>query len=158
MVALMENIKIDYLFSHPEEIGTVAGWEYAQWGRKNGKSLDSIIEKTRAKANKNRIPLTLLAFKGATPVGCVALWENDLESRKDIRPYMAILYVVPLQRGQGIGTKLVEAAIREAKALGEKKLYLITDLAGFYEALGWVFESHEYNGRERVRLYSYVVR
>ncbi|MEZ5404601.1 MAG: GNAT family N-acetyltransferase [Verrucomicrobiia bacterium] len=53
-------------------------------------------------------------------------------------PWLACVYVPEIYRGQGIGKKMVQAAINEARRLSFKKLYLWTDQAKtFYEAMGW---------------------
>ena len=48
------------------------------------------------------------------------------------------MVVVPDRRGQGIGSLLVRAMAREAKALGFERLWFGTDGPGFYERLGAV--------------------
>lgn len=69
----------------------------------------------------------------------VALKICDLESRADLTPWLASLYVDKKHRNQGIGTQLVHAIEQEAVKLGVKKLFLFTPgTESFYARLGWV--------------------
>lgn len=65
-----------------------------------------------------------------------ALWSSGLES------YLAELYVVPDQRGHGLGRALMEAALHEARERGADTMDLGTsedDVAArrLYESLGF---------------------
>jgi GNAT superfamily N-acetyltransferase len=67
---------------------------------------------------------TMVLLAGAGPDGLAVLrfrpsiWTDALEC------YLAELYVAPEQRGQGVGRALMEAAIREARAAGARRLNL----------------------------------
>lgn len=152
------NLRIYNLVEHKKYIPTVAKWVYDEWSSKYGERFEVTLKKTENTCNENKIPLTLIAFIDNEPVGVVALWENDLESRRDIRPYMATLYVIPEERGKGIGKKLMEAAIQKAKELGEKRIYLITNIDNLYEKFGWKLLSKEKtrHGNE-VNLYELII-
>ena len=51
---------------------------------------------------------------------------------------MAAVYVVPERRGEGIGTRLVNEVVVEARGLGTEVLYLLTtEREDFYARLGW---------------------
>jgi ribosomal protein S18 acetylase RimI-like enzyme len=89
---------------------------------------------------------TVVLVAGAEPAGVAVLrlrksiWSRALEC------YLAELYVVPAQRGEGIGRALMEAAIEFARARGADYMDLgtaETDVAArrLYESLG--FDNHE---------------
>ena len=72
------------------------------------------------------------AGTGDEVLGCVALrisWENLAEIRS--------LVVSSALRGQGWGSKLVEAALKEAGDLGLKKVFTLTVRPGFFKKLGF---------------------
>ncbi len=65
-------------------------------------------------------------------LGCAALhinWEDLAEVRS--------LAVSETAQKRGIGKKLVEACIQEARALGVAKVYALTYRPGFFEQLGF---------------------
>ncbi|MEE8546875.1 MAG: N-acetyltransferase [bacterium] len=65
-------------------------------------------------------------------LGCAALhinWEDLAEVRS--------LAVSETAQKRGIGRKLVEACIQEARALGVAKVYALTYRPGFFEQLGF---------------------
>ena len=63
----------------------------------------------------------LLASIGAEPVGCVALRRHDPETGE-----MKRLYVRSSARGHGIGRRLVEQIVIEARMIGYRRLSLDT--------------------------------
>ncbi len=53
-------------------------------------------------------------------------------------PWLAGVYVLPEQRGAGIGKMLVQRVTQEASAHNYPRYYLYTlDRESFYTALGW---------------------
>lgn len=71
-------------------------------------------------------------------IGCCALniiWENLAEIRS--------LVVESSHRGQKLGRKLVETCLSEAVTLGIYKVYTLTEVAGFFERVGFVPEEME---------------
>jgi predicted N-acetyltransferase YhbS len=87
---------------------------------------------------KNKIPLTFIAVKDTICVGTVSIVENDLTKRKDLKPWLAALFVKPEYRNQGLGLKLIYKTIKETKKLGYKKIYLRTETAGaYYKKMNW---------------------
>jgi putative acetyltransferase len=80
----------------------------------------------------------LLAFDDDQPVGCVAL-RNLVDGICEMKR----LYVEPGQRGKGVGRKLAEAIITEARVIGYKKMRLdslltLKEAAGMYRSLGFI--------------------
>lgn len=70
--------------------------------------------------------------EGGALVGCVAvdLFWSDLAEVKS-------LAVLPDRRGEGIGRKLVEAAIADARELGAARLFALTYEEDFFRRLGF---------------------
>ncbi|MDQ8734997.1 GNAT family N-acetyltransferase [Paenibacillus sp. LHD-38] len=83
------------------------------------------------------LPRFYIAIRNDTIIGTYTLLRNDLISRQDLFPWLACLYVTPQQRGNKIGSKLLRHAAQEAGKKGFQKLYLCTDIDGYYEKNGW---------------------
>jgi ribosomal protein S18 acetylase RimI-like enzyme len=91
----------------------------------------------------------LLAEDGGEAVGCVALRSLESDSGHDSEPdfgegicEMKRLYVVPEKRGTGLGRKLAERIIEEARAAGYRRMRLDTlpqmgEAARLYRSLGF---------------------
>jgi ribosomal protein S18 acetylase RimI-like enzyme len=80
-----------------------------------------------------------------------AIWSAGLEC------YLAELYVVPRQRGRGIGRALMQAALHEARARGADTMDIGVDepdLAArrLYESMGF---SHRTGGPDGPLMYVY---
>ena len=87
-----------------------------------------------------RIPLTLVALENQDCLGSVSIFENDLDIREEYTPWLASLCVKKDRRNEGIGLKLVAAAISKAKELGFDELYLRTETASnYYRKIGWSY-------------------
>ena len=56
------------------------------------------------------------------------------------------LYVLPSHRGKGIAGKLVRRAEASMRQVGASQVYLTTDLAGFWEAMGYANSGEVYEG------------
>jgi GNAT superfamily N-acetyltransferase len=147
------HIQIDHLAGHPELAETLAEWFYNEWGRSNP---DSTPEKTRAwvrdHAQRDALPLAVVALVSGVPVGAACIRATDLASRPDLGPWLGSVYVVPDHRRRGIGRQLVARAEAEAWRLGIEKLFLFTyDQEELYASLGWSFVAHcENRGRSAV--------
>lgn len=131
----------------PEHFPLVAQWNWDEWSHLlNQRSAAEFEQWLRENLQPNRVPMTLLAIEEGRPVGTVSLIDHDLEPRPELSPWLASLYVIPSERGRGLGKWLVGQAEDKARELGLKQLHLYTPgQEPFYAALGW----------ERVELYPY---
>jgi len=144
---------ITYLADYPQYLSTVAGWVFDEWGQEMpGSTLESIQVLFNLHLNRDRIPLTMLALVEWQPVGTASIFLHDMNTRMDLTPWLAAVYVLPEFRGQGIGSQLVRAIEDVATRLQLKQLYLFTpDRADFYARLGWsVLETAEYRQHSNV--------
>ncbi len=110
------------------------------------------------KTNCNKLPITYVAIENSECIGTVSLFINDLTTRMDLWPWLASLVVRHDYRNKGVGEKLINYALREAKSLGYKKVFLKTENKGsFYSKRGWKFmgkSTDKYN--QEIDLYEYT--
>ncbi len=134
-------IKIDLLKNHPEAIPTLANI----WHEVLGKiwfpelTIKEIESLTYDELHLQDEVTSFVALLDEIPVGFCTFKLKE-EFRPDLGPWLADVVVAPKHHKQGIGKKLIDAAVRYAKELGFKKLYLFTfdpTIPEYYERLGW---------------------
>ena len=121
----------------PELAAQVAAWLTTAFGYPGGLSAAALTERIlspRAPPTENFILLD-----GDTPAGTASLTREDLDSRPDLTPWLAGVYVPPDHRGRGHARALVRHVEAAARATGIGTLWLYTwTAAPLYAGLGWV--------------------
>lgn len=102
-------------------------------------SYSMAIERLKCRAlNRDKFPLTLVAFEDTLPIGMVSLVECDLSSRPHLTPWIASLVVAAPYQGRGIGRNLMSEMECHAARLGFNRVFLYTwTAANFYSKMGW---------------------
>ncbi len=142
-------VVVEHLAQHRDAVPLLAGWAQQQWGHLAPEiTLEQRTAFFARRVTPGQIPEMLVAVANGRVVGMASIVTNDLSSRPDLTPWMAAVYVMPEQRGRGIGSLLVQAILAEARWLELPRLYLITpDKMAFYARLGWrEMEKVEYRG------------
>ena len=137
---LTEMVEIVVLAERTELIPVVAGWQYNTWGLGYpGGSLAVWTDFVRERAGGIGIPMTWVALVDGRPVGCVGLLASEMATHMDLSPWLSSLYVMPEQRGRGVGGSLVRHCEGAAWRLGVDPLYAYatTTVASLYVGLGW---------------------
>ncbi|NLP49405.1 GNAT family N-acetyltransferase [Bacillus sp. RO1] len=109
---------------------------WQQWGSEENFKFyeDAILQSATTSSD---IPRFYVAVEDGEIIGTYAILRNDINSRQDLCPWLACLYVAEEQRGKGIGAKLLEHGLRVAAEKGYENMYLTTDLVNYYERYGW---------------------
>lgn len=142
-------MRIDPLSKNREWIPRLARWHHEQWAAFNpGEILADRVARLEAQADGNDLPLTWVALEKDVLLGSASLVRSDMETRPELSPWLASVFVAPEHRNRGIGGGLVRSVMGEAAARGFPRLYLFTpDRDPFYARLGWsVREKLEYHG------------
>lgn len=142
-------MEIKNLKEHPEYIPTLAKWHHDQWIDLNpGGSIEQRISSYASQMESDEIPKTVVAVSGNTLLGSASLVPHDMDTRMDLSPWLASLYVATEQRKQGVGSALVRHVVQEAGSRGYQTLYLFTlDQQALYARLGWsTLERTEFHG------------
>ncbi len=132
---------------------------YFQWHWATAETLmmyEDAINRSLGAANP--LPQWYLLMENDQILGCAGLITNDFISRGELYPWLCALYVEETQRGRGYGAKLIEHVAAETRRLGFPQLHLCTDLEGYYERNGFVYNGLGYHpSGEASRVYSRVL-
>lgn len=146
-------VHIDFLNNHPDGIAPLARiWQQVLgriWSPEI--SLEQIEARFQTHVQEESLPLSLVAFCDAQPVGMCSLRNHD-GIRPDLTPWLGSLVVHPDYQREGIGLKLINAVKTAAKNLGFQHLYLFTfdpTLPSYYAKLGWnLLGEEDFEGRK----------
>ena len=87
------------------------------------------------------------AISGEKILGFCTLLKEDYFPENRYSPWISTLFVDENARGSRISEKLIEAAAQYAKENGFAKVYIPSDMTGFYEKFGFepidVLENYE---------------
>jgi len=130
-------ITIRNIVPKTHETFLVSKWLWSKWGTE--KNLNYWVSWVESSTFTECIPQTFVALEEGNILGTVSLWRCDLQSRQDIFPWLGGLYVDESHRKKGIGAALQEHAFDIAIALGYDKLYMFTEINGYFDRFGWIY-------------------
>ncbi|MEQ8260215.1 MAG: GNAT family N-acetyltransferase [Alcanivorax sp.] len=142
-------MKIIPLADKKEFIVELAELHHAEWKHLNPSlTLESRAEAIAEAAGREGIPSIFIAVSGDQLVGSAALVQNDMDTKPDLMPWLAAVYVKEAFRHQGVATDLIVRCETEAARSNADAWYLYTEFASrLYEKLGWLhLERCEYKG------------
>ena len=132
---------IEYLADRPEALPTLARWQHAEWGNlRPGDTIDARVARLKGQMGRDAVPLTVVALDGEEVLGSASLIAHDMETRPELTPWLASVFVGPEYRRRGIASQLVRRIMAEAARLEVPLLYLYTvHSEQLYAGLGWSF-------------------
>lgn len=135
----MTPMTIVNLAQHPQYLRDLALWHQAEWHDLNpGETLEGRIQRMQDYLSPDLLPSTFVHLLNGQATGSAALIECDMDSHRQLTPWLASVFVAPQYRHQGIGSALVNHVMEQARLAGIEKLYLFTpDRSDFYRRLGW---------------------
>lgn len=136
---MTETFTIERVLPESPLVAILAEWECREWGHHSpGLSLAVATADFRRECGFGGVPSVFVALSGEQPVGMARLVEEDMDSRPDLTPWLASVFVLPQWRGRGLASRLVARVEEEAVDSGVDQLYLFTpDQQSLYRRLGW---------------------
>lgn len=130
---------------YPYYLPLLAQWHFAEWAYLHpGCSIGMLEQDMQKYLQPDFLPSMFIMLDQQQLLGSSSIVANDLATRPQLSPWLANVYVHSSYRGQGMGRRLVQFAMQQAKAAGVKRLYLFTaDQQAFYHSMGWQSFDHE---------------
>ncbi len=147
---MQHEIRIEPLADHARFVPLVSRWHFEEWaGSRPGATLAAWTAGLARRCERDRIPTTFVAMVDSQRVGSASLVLWDMDTRRDLSPWLGSVYVLAAFRRRGIASALVRHALARAREFRVERLYLWTDSAApLYERLGWrPFCQERYEGR-----------
>lgn len=145
---------IEYLADHPEFLPTLAEWQHGEWGHiRPGDTVEARMARLQSSIGRDGVPLTVVAVANGQLLGSASLIRHDMDTRLELTPWLAGVFVAPEHRRQGIGAQLVRRIMAEAGKLNVAVLYLYTvHSEAFYAALGWTLLEYSDYRKQKVAI------
>lgn len=124
------ELRLAYLADHSQHQAELRRWFETEWADYYGpQGPGDAAADLAAFAQRERLPLGLIALHGNELCGIAALKGESIASRRQFTPWAAAGLVRADLRGQGIGAQLIAGLVLEARRLGYARLYCATATA-----------------------------
>jgi N-acetylglutamate synthase-like GNAT family acetyltransferase len=133
------RFEIDYLARHERHLPLIAEWQMAEFGYLDPTvTLADRMTRLARALQTTALPLALVALSRAgEPVGAAGLQVSTV-THDHLSPWLSSVVVPSCYRGQGVASALALSAVKEARRLGFRELYLFTPRnEALYARLGW---------------------
>lgn len=142
-------MEIIFLADKKEFIAELAELHHAEWKHLNPSiTLEERTKAIAAAEGRKGIPSIFIAISEEQLVGSAALVQNYMDTKPELSPWLAAVYVKEGFRHQGVATQLIARCADEAVRSKVNACYLYTEFASrLYKKLGWQqLERCEYKG------------
>lgn len=146
----MVSNKLISLVDSQQHLPQLARWFHAEWAYLHpGHTLQDRIQELSTYLRRDLLPeCYVMEDAKGNLIGSASIVNCDMDTREDLFPWLASVYVDPLRRKEGLGSKIVTATIKKAHDMGFEKLFLFTpNQAPWYAKMGWqTLERTNYHG------------
>lgn len=133
------NYVIGELDGASPHVATAAKWLSEEWGKSLGYDLSDTLAWCQELTGA-RDETIIAATRDDRLIGTIAVVQSDLEGYEHLRPWLSCFYLLPAERGKGIGPPLIQAACDWAERANHSNLYLYAlkgRLTGYYGRFDW---------------------
>jgi len=137
---MSRSLVVEPLARHLDLVPLLAEWFVSEWPGWYGIGGQGNVTQDLQcfAASETTLPVGFVVFSNGAPAGAGALKAESIPSHKHLSPWAAAGFVVPKQRGQGIGAVLLGAMVAHARALGYPHVYCGTSTAeSLLQRSGW---------------------
>jgi GNAT superfamily N-acetyltransferase len=131
-------MKIYNLRDVQDYLPQLAQWHQHEWSYLNpGEDLRGRIARMQQYLRADFLPSTFVAMDDEL-LGSAAIVAHDMDTRPELTPWLASVYVAPAYRRRGIARMLITHIIEQAARNDVEKLFLFTpNHSAYYQNLGW---------------------
>lgn len=130
-------VKIISSADAPHYLPELRGWFKQEWGE--NEHVDNEVDAFP-------LPKPLLALQQNNLMGGLAFTSFVKPKHSDFGLWINALLVTPQHRGQGIASRLIQAADAKAQEAGVGEFYTYTDIPALYQKQGWTIVSSKDDG------------
>jgi GNAT superfamily N-acetyltransferase len=131
-------LSLTTIAARPDLAPVVARWIWEEWGRAKGRPVERTVARVAARTARVGLEQCFVVLEGDTAAGTASFVAEDSDSRPDLSPWLASVFVDPAFRGRGHARLLVSAVESAARGAGVPRLWLFTETAApLYASLGW---------------------
>lgn len=151
-----DALDIALLADHPGALPALQAWFEQAWpGWYGPDGPGDARADLAAYANRDGLPIGLVALHRGQPVGVVALKKESVGALAHLGPWVGAGFVAPERRRNGIATALLGALEAVAYRRGHRRLYCGTATAtGILERNGWQFMQQAVENGMPVSIYA----
>ena len=155
------SVTVARLSRHRDLVPLVASWLRSEWPAWYGPSGSGDAEQDALRYAQagSGLPLGLVVFVDAVPVGFGALKNDGVPPDSARGPWAGAGYVRPESRRQGIGAILLQSLVQEAQAMGYSRVFCGTRTANsLLVRQGWQKLEVVAHGGEQVYVFQSAAR
>jgi GNAT superfamily N-acetyltransferase len=133
-------LAVEPLAQHPELVPLLSEWFVSEWPGWYGRGGQGNITEDLKNfaASDSNLPVGFVIFSNGAPVGAGALKAESIRSHTHLSPWAGAGFVIPEERGQGVGAFLLWAKVANAQTLGFRYVYCGTGTAeSLLQRSGW---------------------
>lgn len=132
-------MRIEDLSEHAAAVETLARWHFDEWQHLYpSETRADFADDLCRSLEPGVVPATWVLVDDEGIWGSASVLEQDMDTNRELGPWLANVYVHPRHRGRGLGSRLIRHVMGQCQARGLPALYLFTPgQESFYETLGW---------------------